>query len=531
MAEMLERIFVKPDTLPGGASCESAEEGYCELAGYGLVQVLGLAAAYAYVLFFASNLISDGAELLQMVPSLEHLVGSVVLPVLGAVPDGAIILFSGLAGDRALAQQQLSIGVGALAGSTIMLLSLPWALSVYAGRVNLDEHGIGSYKRPPGWRASERGPFAKLSPPTNASLRGTGVNCDAVVGHSAWVMVGTAALYLIAQLPAMTRNYRASSAPTTDEEALAVARFEKPFAIAGLAACSLCFVGYLAHKTFSGEAEAMRVMVLEEKRIQLIRSGHLTLVGAMGHLVSKLEASAASAGADGADGGGADAAVAAAVAARAAPRPFTRSGTSLRDELLAPLHGSAGSRAGAQHAAVPAPAQRRLSLSGQHAEILDEIRYTLRPFFHRCACVLLPAPLLLRASPCAPSSTDVRSARGRARGRRSAQRRRAAPSGTPRRCAAAAPCALRPARHGVLRGACCACCASGGCARHERGGREGGGRRGRASALCPRARSPGRAARSVARASAARQPPRPRPPRPPRRPRDRPIGARAPVPS
>lgn len=68
-------------------------------------------------------MISDGSELLLLVPAVAGLVGSVVLPVLGAVPDGAIVLFSGM-GDNA--QQQLSVGVGALAGSTIMLLTIPW---------------------------------------------------------------------------------------------------------------------------------------------------------------------------------------------------------------------------------------------------------------------------------------------------------------------------------------------------------------------------------------------------------------------
>lgn len=68
-------------------------------------------------------MISDGSELLLLVPAVAGLVGSVVLPVLGAVPDGAIVLFSGMGDD---AQAQLSVGVGALAGSTIMLLTIPW---------------------------------------------------------------------------------------------------------------------------------------------------------------------------------------------------------------------------------------------------------------------------------------------------------------------------------------------------------------------------------------------------------------------
>lgn len=68
-------------------------------------------------------MISEGSELLLLVPSLAGLVGGVVLPLLGAVPDGAIILFSGL-GDYETAQETLSVGVGALAGSTIMLLTV-----------------------------------------------------------------------------------------------------------------------------------------------------------------------------------------------------------------------------------------------------------------------------------------------------------------------------------------------------------------------------------------------------------------------
>ena len=86
----------------------------------GFIQLIILMIGYAYVLYSGSNLISDGSELLLLVPSLAGIVGSIVLPVLGAVPDGAIVLFSGLGPD---AQNQLSVGVGALAGSTIMLLT------------------------------------------------------------------------------------------------------------------------------------------------------------------------------------------------------------------------------------------------------------------------------------------------------------------------------------------------------------------------------------------------------------------------
>merc|ERR550537_711689 len=95
----------------------------------GFAQLMWAFTSYGYVLFVSSNMISDGSELLLLIPSIAGMVGSIVLPILGAVPDGMMVLFSGLAPPEK-AQEQVSVGVGALAGSTIMLLTLPWVLAV-----------------------------------------------------------------------------------------------------------------------------------------------------------------------------------------------------------------------------------------------------------------------------------------------------------------------------------------------------------------------------------------------------------------
>jgi len=129
-------LFVEVGDLPPGFS------GFCQL--------LFLGGTYGMVLMYAADMIGNGSELLLLVPSMKDIVGSVVLPVLGAVPDGCIVLFSGLGPD---AQEQLTVGVGALAGSTVMLLTLPWYLSILAGRVNLI-NGVPDYK-------------GKLQPPDN----------------------------------------------------------------------------------------------------------------------------------------------------------------------------------------------------------------------------------------------------------------------------------------------------------------------------------------------------------------------------
>jgi len=54
---------------------------------YGLFQLLFLALCYGFILMQASNTISDGSELLLLVPSVAGIVGSVVLPVLGTIFD------------------------------------------------------------------------------------------------------------------------------------------------------------------------------------------------------------------------------------------------------------------------------------------------------------------------------------------------------------------------------------------------------------------------------------------------------------
>jgi hypothetical protein len=108
MVEFLEGLFADPRELVGKQ---------------GLIQLVLLIAAYGYGLARASKNISRGTELLLSIPEYSGLIGSVVLPVLGAVPDGAFILFSGLGPH---AQDELSVGVGALAGSTVLLLTGGW---------------------------------------------------------------------------------------------------------------------------------------------------------------------------------------------------------------------------------------------------------------------------------------------------------------------------------------------------------------------------------------------------------------------
>jgi Ca2+/Na+ antiporter len=201
---------------------------------------------------------------------MAGIVGSVVLPVLGAVPDGAIVLFSGMGPD---AQEQVSVGVGALAGSTIMLLTIPWALSVYAGRVNLDSNGQANYKRPKGAKEG----WSKLSPPNNRDLFKTGVEVFDEISTNAKTMIATSAIYLILQVPAF--RYTGTTARDIAADNEIVAKQEHPFALVALLVSMVSFATYLAWNVQRSSQVADDA--IDEIRVAAIRNGEISLSGVL----------------------------------------------------------------------------------------------------------------------------------------------------------------------------------------------------------------------------------------------------------
>lgn len=208
----------------------------------------------------------------MLIPSMAGLVGGAVLPLLGAVPDGAIMLFSGL-GSRAKAQRTLSVGVGALAGSTIMLLTIPFYLTVYGGRVNLDEKGNPNYKKMP--RLTKKGSL-------KAELFRTGVALTEQVNHGAKIMMLTTIPYFLIQIPAMFLH-----GPTKN-----IARGEKYWALAGFAVCIIGFVWYLyiqLQQSQQGMDKDKRVAIVKK----LLVDGEVSLCGALSSTLREQEGTSA----------------------------------------------------------------------------------------------------------------------------------------------------------------------------------------------------------------------------------------------
>lgn len=228
--------------------------------------LLWLFLSYGYILYRASGLISEGSELLLLVPSLAGLVGGVVLPLLGAVPDGAIMLFSGI-GDIESAQETLSVGVGALAGSTIMLLTVPWGMSVLAGKVNLvplDGTGklVANYKGE-----------TKLS--SGQSIHKSGVTITSEVKHGAFVMLLTTIPYFLIQFPASYLE---------GEHSDNIAKGEKLWAFLALIVCVTGFVGYLFIHFKASREDEQKFRRMEVMKNMLL-TGKLSLGGIFYDLV------------------------------------------------------------------------------------------------------------------------------------------------------------------------------------------------------------------------------------------------------
>lgn len=206
-------------------------------------QLIFLTLVYAKILYESSGLIATGSELLLLFPSVAGLVGSIVLPILGAVPDGVMVLFSGLGPD---AQDQVSVGVGALAGSTVMLLTLPWFIAIYFGRVNLGEDGNADYKS------------SKLE----GSCFSQGVTYQASLKSSAKIMMATTVLFLIIQLPA-TSEESATAGMSSSDATSEQAKEEGLWAQVGTVACILAFLAYLGYCFYDANEDKCLAKVIE----------------------------------------------------------------------------------------------------------------------------------------------------------------------------------------------------------------------------------------------------------------------------
>ncbi|KAK6919149.1 Sodium/calcium exchanger membrane region [Dillenia turbinata] len=215
-------------------SSETCEETYGFLPCTNTV--LGnifLILVYGYIMFFAAKCLSNGCEALLEILG-PGIVGGLFLPVLSCLPDTIIILASGLSGSTETAQSQVSVGMGLLAGSTVMLLTLLWGSCVVVGKWDLEESFSGGPKDTKGF-----------------NLTGSGVRTDIWTCYAARIMAISVIPFIIAQLPQVLK--------TTSQSRIAV--------LAALIVSVSLLVSYCLYQVFQPWIQRRRLAFAKRKHV------------------------------------------------------------------------------------------------------------------------------------------------------------------------------------------------------------------------------------------------------------------------
>lgn len=241
------RLYARKYGPPGlfSRAEQAADSGKTCDETYGLLpcstKVVGnifLMFAYGALLLFAAKCISDGSELLLEVLD-PGLIGGLLLPILGAFPDSLLVVVSGVGGTKAEAQEQVLVGVGVLAGSTILLLTVAWGGSLILGRCDLSGPNGSAKDRTltKGWHPSQ-----------------TGVTVDSQTKMGAWIMILTVVPYLVIAIPLIDQHKRSQG---------------KVAALIGLIISLIGVIGYCAYQVMSPWLQRKR---FSEARLHYVRT-------------------------------------------------------------------------------------------------------------------------------------------------------------------------------------------------------------------------------------------------------------------
>ncbi|KAF7141178.1 hypothetical protein RHSIM_Rhsim06G0204500 [Rhododendron simsii] len=150
------------DYYVSSSSSSSSEEECEQMYGflpcsYTATGHLFLIVVYEYLLFHGESYVASGGERIFKILG-PGIFGASAFQVIGSLPEALILLASGLLNSKETAQEYVYTGVGLLAGSTILLLTLLWGTCVIVASTNFsnDQNSDTSVNSSPGhnpfWR-------------------------------------------------------------------------------------------------------------------------------------------------------------------------------------------------------------------------------------------------------------------------------------------------------------------------------------------------------------------------------------------
>ncbi|KAI3789556.1 hypothetical protein L2E82_02355 [Cichorium intybus] len=152
---------------------------------------LFLIVAYEYLLYHGELYVASGGKRIFKILG-PGIFGASAFHVLGFLPESLILLVSGLWNTKDVAQEYVLTGVGLLAGSTILLLTLLWGTCVIIGSGNFSSESDSSSSLTP-----NPNPYRKLF----SFLTDSGVTTDLETSSAAKIMVLSVFPFTILLIP------------------------------------------------------------------------------------------------------------------------------------------------------------------------------------------------------------------------------------------------------------------------------------------------------------------------------------------
>ncbi|XP_073287245.1 sodium/calcium exchanger NCL2-like [Primulina huaijiensis] len=184
-------IKIKGTSLDSSSPVD--EEGKCEQmygflpCSYSVTGHLFLILVYEYLLFHGESYVASGGERIFKILG-PGIFGASAFQVIGSLPEALILLASGLLSSEELAEEYVFTGVGLLAGSTILLLTVIWGTCIILGSQN--------FRDPSHFNPSDKRSHSSLERFLMSKWPGYGVVTD--MGTSV-----TARILLISVIPSM----------------------------------------------------------------------------------------------------------------------------------------------------------------------------------------------------------------------------------------------------------------------------------------------------------------------------------------
>ncbi|XP_075477746.1 sodium/calcium exchanger NCL2-like [Primulina tabacum] len=184
-------IKIKGTSLDSSSPVD--EEGKCEQmygflpCSYSVTGHLFLILVYEYLLFHGESYVASGGERIFKILG-PGIFGASAFQIIGSLPEALILLASGLLSNEELAEEYVFTGVGLLAGSTILLLTVIWGTCIILGSQ--------SFRDPSHFNPSDKRSHSSLERFLMSKWPGYGVVTD--MGTSV-----TARILLISVIPSM----------------------------------------------------------------------------------------------------------------------------------------------------------------------------------------------------------------------------------------------------------------------------------------------------------------------------------------